>query len=135
MGAPSRRRARTAGAIATLTTLLTTTVAAAITVTALGTTSAGAAVAEPPRPPFYEAPAVLPTTNGAVIRSEKVSFLLDPLDATSLVRNASRVLYRTTNRAGEAIAASGTVLVPTTPWVGAGRPPGDRLRARHPGHG
>lgn len=123
MGAPSRRRAETrgksAGAIATLATLLTTTIA----VTALGTTSAGAVVPEPPRPAFYEAPATLPSTNGAVIRSEKVEFLLDPLDATSLVRNASRVLYRTTNRTGKAIAVSGTVLVPTTPWIGLGSRP------------
>lgn len=119
MGAPSRRRAhtrsRSAGAIATL----------AIFLTALGssTTAADAAVAEPPRPTFYEAPATLPTANGAVIRSEKVSFLLDPLDATSLVRNAQRVLYRTTNRTGKAIAVSGTVLVPTTPWIGLGSRP------------
>ena len=118
MGAPSRRRARTrtrsAGAIATLTILFT----------ALGTTTpAGAVVPEPPRPAFYEAPATLPSANGAVIRSEKVDFLLDPLDATSLVRNAQRVLYRTTNRTGKAIAVSGTVLVPTTPWIGLGSRP------------
>lgn len=117
MGAPSRRRARTAGAIATLTILLTGGL------TALGTTSASAVVPEPPRPAFYEAPATLPATNGAVIRSEKISFLLDPLDATSLVRNAQRVLYRTTNRTGKVVAASGTVLVPTTPWIGLGTRP------------
>lgn len=117
MGAPSRRRTRTSGAIATLTILL------AGALTALATTSADAAVAEPPRPPFYEAPATLPSANGTVIRSERVSFLLDPLDATSLVRNAQRVLYKTTNRTGEAIAASGTVLVPTSPWIGPGSRP------------
>ncbi len=89
----------------------------------LGTTSASAVVPEPPRPPFYEAPATLPGANGAVIRSEKVDFLLDPLDATSLVRGANRVLYKTTNRSGRAIAVSGTVLVPTTPWAGPGSRP------------
>ncbi|MFC7362053.1 lipase family protein [Nocardioides astragali] len=127
MGAPSRRRARTAGAIARpislIITLLTTTIAAAIPVTALGTTSAHAVVPEPPRPAFYEAPATLPGANGAVIRSEHVTFLLDPLDATSLVRNADRILYRTTNRTGTAIAVSGTVLVPSAPWVGVGSRP------------
>ena len=127
MGAPSRRRARTAGAIARpislIITLLTSTIAAAITVTALGTTSAHAVVPEPPRPAFYEAPATLPGANGAVIRSEHVTFLLDPLDATSLVRNADRILYRTTNRTGTAIAVSGTVLVPSAPWVGVGSRP------------
>ena len=52
-----------------------------------------------------------------------MTFLLDPLDATSLVRNAQRVLYTTTNRRGTAIAVSGTVLVPSSPWVGVGSRP------------
>jgi pimeloyl-ACP methyl ester carboxylesterase len=108
--------ARALGAlVATLsTTLLATTLVAAPAV---------AAVDEPPRPAFYEAPATLPSTNGAVIRSEKLTFLLDPLDATSLVRNATRVLYRTTDRTGEPVAVSGTVLVPSSPWIGVGSRP------------
>ncbi|WP_199907430.1 lipase family protein [Nocardioides terrigena] len=108
--------ARALGAlVATLsTTLLATTLAAAPAVSA---------VDEPPRPAFYEAPATLPSTNGAVIRSEKLTFLLDPLDATSLVRNATRVLYRTTDRTGQPIAVSGTVLVPSSPWIGVGSRP------------
>ena len=105
--------------IASLVSLLTAT----FVVGALGTPTAGAVVPEPTRPAFDEAPAVLPSANGAVIRSEKVAFLLDPLDATSLVRNAQRVLYRTTNRTGQAIAVSGTVLVPTEPWIGLGTRP------------
>ena len=94
------------------------------------TPTAGAVVPEPPRPAFYEAPAVLPSANGAVIRSEKIAFLLDPLDATSLVRNAQRVLYRTTNRTGEAIAVSGTVLVPDDHRGSAPAPA--RSSATHP---
>lgn len=105
--------------LASLVTLLTTT----FVVGALGTPTASAVVPEPPRPAFYETPAVLPSANGAVIRSEKLSFLLDPLDATSVVRNAQRVLFRSTSRAGKAIAVSGTVLVPTTPWIGVGSRP------------
>lgn len=120
--AASRRRThargRTARVIASLVTLLSTTIAAS----ALAP-SATAAVVEPPRPAFYEAPATLPATNGAVIRSEKMTFLLDPLDATSLVRDARRVLYRTTNRTGRPIAVSGTVLVPRSPWIGLGSRP------------
>src|SRR6476660_1186829 len=99
------------------------TLTATLAVGGLSTSTATAVVPEPSRPAFYEAPAVLPSTNGAVIRSEKVAFLLDPLDATSLVRNAQRVLYRSTNRAGEPIAVSGTVLVPTSPWIGVGSRP------------
>lgn len=105
----------------TLFSALATLVASAIVVVA--PSSANAVVDEPPRPAFYEAPATLPAANGALIRSERMTFLLDPLDATSLVRNATRVLYKTTNRAGEAIAVSGTVLVPTAPWVGLGTRP------------
>ncbi|KQV65011.1 lipase [Nocardioides sp. Root122] len=116
-------RGSSARAIASLLTLLTLLAATLTGVLALGTTPAGAVVPEPPRPAFYEAPATLPSANGAVIRSEKVDFLLDPLDATSLVRDANRVLYRTTNRAGTAIATSGTVLVPKAPWIGIGTRP------------
>jgi pimeloyl-ACP methyl ester carboxylesterase len=90
---------------------------------ALAPTTAHAAVAEPPRPAFYETPASLPSANGALIRSEAMTFLLDPLDVTSLVRNAKRVLYKSTNRAGKAIAVSGTVLVPNAPWIGVGSRP------------
>ncbi|MDT0185236.1 lipase family protein [Microbacterium sp. ARD31] len=116
MESTSSRRRSTAALLAVLASL-------AVSVASLSATPASAVVAEPPRPAFYEAPATLPGTNGAVIRSEKVDFLLDPLDATSLVRNANRVLYRTTNRTGRAIAASGTVLVPKAPWVGVGSRP------------
>ena len=116
-------RGSSARAFASLLTLLTMLTATLTGVLALGTTPAGAVVPEPPRPAFYEAPATLPSANGAVIRSEKVDFLLDPLDATSLVRDAKRVLYRTTNRAGTAIATSGTVLVPKAPWIGIGTRP------------
>lgn len=90
---------------------------------AVPASSAQAQVDEPPRPAFYEAPATLPAANGAVIRSEPMRFLLDPLDATSLVRTARRVLYRSTNRKGEAMAVSGTVLVPNSPWIGLGKRP------------
>ncbi len=123
MAATSRRRThargRSARAIASLFTVLTATLVTG----ALAPTTAHAAVAEPPRPAFYETPATLPSANGALIRSEAMTFLLDPLDVTSLVRNAKRVLYRSTNRAGKAIAVSGTVLVPNAPWIGVGSRP------------
>lgn len=123
MAATSRRRThargRSARAIASLFTILTATLVTG----ALAPTTAHAAVAEPPRPAFYEPPASLPSANGALIRSEPMTFLLDPLDVTSLVRNAKRVLYKSTNRAGRAIAVSGTVLVPNAPWIGVGSRP------------
>lgn len=123
MAATSRRRThargRSARAIASLFTILTATLVTG----ALAPTTAHAAVAEPPRPAFYETPASLPSANGALIRSEAMTFLLDPLDVTSLVRNAKRVLYKSTNRAGRPIAVSGTVLVPNAPWIGVGSRP------------
>ena len=123
MAATSRRRThargRSARAIASLFTILTATLVTG----AVAPTTAHAAVAEPPRPAFYETPASLPSANGALIRSEAMTFLLDPLDVTSLVRNAKRVLYKSTNRAGRAIAVSGTVLVPNAPWIGVGSRP------------
>ena len=123
MAATSRRRThargRSARAIASLFTILTATLVTG----ALAPTTAHAAVAEPPRPAFYETPASPPSANGALIRSEPMTFLLDPLDVTSLVRNAKRVLYKSTNRAGRAIAVSGTVLVPNAPWIGVGSRP------------
>jgi pimeloyl-ACP methyl ester carboxylesterase len=108
---------------ATLSTLLSTALTIMFALVAISTSPAQAAVDEPPRPAFYETPGTLPSANGTVIRSEKMTFLLDPLDATSLVRNAQRVLYKTTNRTGKAIAVSGTVLVPNAPWVGLGSRP------------
>lgn len=98
------------------------TFAAAALVAATLTAAPAGAVDEPPRPPFYEAPAALPDHDGDVIRSERLAYLLDPLDASSLVKDSTRVLYRTTDRTGEPIATSGTVLLPRAPWSG----PGDR---------
>lgn len=98
-------------------------VVALLLVALVGTGPAGATVDEPPRPPFYEAPATLPADNGAVIRSQPMTFLLDPLDATSLVRNARRVLYRSTDRTGRPVAVSGTVLLPRSRWIGPGSRP------------
>jgi hypothetical protein len=98
-------------------------VATTLLVLLAGTGPVTATVEESPRPAFYEAPAALPSTDGAVIRSEPMAFLLDPLDATSLVRQARRVLYRSTDRSGQAMAVSGTVLVPDAPWLGPGSRP------------
>lgn len=114
------RRSRPTGALV-LTSCFAVVVA--LVVAMLGAAPANAVVDEPPRPTFYEAPAVLPSRNGDVIRSEQLAFLLDPLDATSLVRNARRVLYRSTDRTGTAIAVSGTVLLPKSRWVGLGSRP------------
>lgn len=116
MAVTARNRARTVAALA----LTVTASLAAALVTAV---PAHAVVEEPPRPAFYEAPAVLPANNGDVIRSEKMTFLLDPLDTSSLVKQSWRIMYKTTNRAGKPIAVTGTVLVPNSRWLGFGSRP------------
>ncbi|WP_212723131.1 lipase family protein [Nocardioides jishulii] len=79
--------------------------------------------AEPPRPAFYEAPATLPAANGDLIRSEKLDLLLDPAGAHTVAFDATRVLYRSTNRTGKPIAVSGSIFVPKAKWVGSGTRP------------
>ena len=116
MAVTARSRVRTVVALAM-------SVAASSAMALVAVAPAQAAVEEPPRPAFYEAPATLPANNGDVIRSEKMTFLLDPLDTSSLVKQSWRIMYKSTNRAGKAIAVTGTVLVPNSPWVGVGTRP------------
>ncbi|MFD6654980.1 alpha/beta fold hydrolase [Streptomyces parvus] len=54
----------------------------------------------------------LPDSNGDVISSEPGVFHLDPLKAVKVDANVQRIMYRTTDRTGMPIAATGTVLVP-----------------------
>lgn len=78
---------------------------------------------EPTRPAFYEPPASIPATPGTLIRSEPAPFLLDPLDLTSSLVTATRVMYSSTDGQGRPIAVTGTVFVPKTPYVGASTRP------------
>ncbi|WP_220451234.1 lipase family protein [Nocardioides dongkuii] len=74
-------------------------------------------------PGFYEAPAQLPPANGDLIRSEPMTYTLDPAGATTVGFTSSRMLYRSTDRTGKPIAVSGSVIVPKKPWAGAGPRP------------
>ncbi len=111
---PFRRRAARAAA---------TAVSVALGVATFSAVAPAQGAVEPPRPAFYEAPASLPARNGDVIRQQAQPFLLDPLKASSLVRDSRRMMYRTTDRTGKAIAVTGTVFVPKTAWVGRGKRP------------
>ncbi|WP_329394585.1 lipase family protein [Streptomyces melanogenes] len=77
--------------------------------------SCGEAAADPLRP---QRAAHLPAANGDAISSESAVFYLDPLKAIKVNANVHRIMYRTTDRAGRAIAVTGTVLIPTTPRAG-----------------
>ncbi|MDO5498926.1 MAG: lipase family protein [Propionibacteriaceae bacterium] len=89
---------------------------------ALGTPSPAYAV-DQDRPAFYQTPADLPAENGAVIRSEPMTYRLDPAQVNTVVMNSWRVLYKSTDRAGQPIAVSGTIMVPKTRWTGRGERP------------
>jgi len=89
--------------------------------TAGATTVTGAP--EPARPAFYEPPAVVPATPGAVIRTEPATFFLDPLGLSGLGLTATRVMYASKDRLDRSIAVTGTIFEPKAPWVGVGARP------------
>jgi hypothetical protein len=96
---------------------------AAFVIGALGITAC-----DPPTPDqdaFYTPPSPLPAAQaGDVLRSRASVFTLDPLNHTPVSGvTSTQVLYRSTNAMGQANAVSGTVLVPTTPWLGGGARP------------
>ncbi|MFJ9411424.1 alpha/beta fold hydrolase [Streptomyces sp. NPDC101393] len=59
-------------------------------------------------------PAALSAGNGDVLSSEPGVFHLDPLKAFKVNASVHRIMYRTTDRSGKAIAVTGTVLNPGT---------------------
>ncbi|MFC8079654.1 alpha/beta fold hydrolase [Streptomyces sp. NPDC057307] len=77
------------------------------------TVPAGDAVAAG-QPLPQQRPMALPAANGDVLSSEPGVFHLDPLKAFKAKATAHRIMYRTTDRVGKAIAVTGTVLNPTT---------------------
>lgn len=109
-------------------------VSAGLAVLALGTgpavavpTSAGASAATslsvptPDNDPFYTPPAGYGAkANGTILRSRSIvaTTLSVPLPARSW-----QLLYKSLDQHGKATAEVATVLVPLTPWTGAGRRP------------
>lgn len=67
---------------------------------------------ELPTSAFYELPAQLPATPGTVIRTEPAKFYLDPLRLTAAPATVTRMMFSSTDRHGEPIALTGTVLQP-----------------------
>lgn len=71
---------------------------------------------------FYTPPAPLPAGKpGSLIRREPMTAYGMP--GVPLPAKAWRIMYRSTSATGKAIAVTGTVLVPKTPWTGVGRRP------------
>lgn len=99
------------------------TIAAGIA--AIGLAVAGLAVGPPASAAtdFYVPPTTIAGNPGDLIRSEKSTFYLDPLRAIKAPATAQRVMYVSTGLAGEKTAVTGTVLTPTTAWLGTGPRP------------
>lgn len=79
----------------------------------------------PDQDPFYTPPDPLPAAApGDVLRARPATFTLDPVALTPVpLVDSWQVLYRSESATGQPIAVSGTVLVPTTPWLGLGPRP------------
>ncbi|RUQ42434.1 lipase, partial [Micrococcus sp. HSID17227] len=73
--------------------------------------------------PFYLPPTTLPSTPGALIRTEPTAFYLDPVRLVQVPAHATRIMYASQDAQGRPIAVTGTVLTPTAPWTGAGERP------------
>jgi alpha-beta hydrolase superfamily lysophospholipase len=81
------------------------------------------AATEPPRPAFYEVPATVSGAAGDVLRTQPLTFSVDPAGLSTLVMTSTRVMYVSTDRTGATYAVTGSILVPKTPWIGVGRRP------------
>jgi dienelactone hydrolase len=75
-------------------------------------------------PAFYTPPASLPSANGALVRSEPLPLALSlPGLNGPLPGRATRIMYKSTDSTGQAVAITGAYLEPTAKWTGAGARP------------
>jgi pimeloyl-ACP methyl ester carboxylesterase len=82
----------------------------------LALTAVGARQPKPaPKTAFYDPPGDVPSTPGTVIRTEPAKFYLDPLRIVPAPARVERVMFASTDRLGDPIAVTGTVLTPTRP--------------------
>ena len=76
-------------------------------------------------PAFYTPPAQLPATNGALIRHEPLplGLSLPGLDGRPLPGTATRLMYKSTDSDGRAVAVTGAYIEPSAKWEGDGPRP------------
>ncbi|WP_435849466.1 lipase family protein [Streptomyces tibetensis] len=100
--------------------------------TATVTAATGAATAAEPVvsrgvsiPAFYTPPTQLPATNGALIRQEPLplGLSLPGLDGRPLPGTATRLMYKSTDSDGRAVAVTGAYIEPSAKWEGDGPRP------------
>ncbi|GAA0917702.1 lipase family protein [Virgisporangium aurantiacum] len=101
--------------------LLALTVGTATAVATLGVAEPAAAATVPA---FYTPPATLPAANGALVRTEPLPLALSLPGITGpLPGRATRIMYRTTDSTGAAVAVTGAYIEPAAPWWGGGARP------------
>jgi hypothetical protein len=77
-----------------------------------------------PIPAFYTPPATLPAADGALIRTEPLPLALRlPGITSAMPGSATRIMYKSTDSAGQPVAVTGAYLEPAAPWLGLGPRP------------
>ncbi|GGN64019.1 triacylglycerol lipase [Actinoplanes lobatus] len=75
-------------------------------------------------PAFYTPPAVLPASNGTLIRTEPLKLALSlPGITGTLPGKATRIMYRSTDAGGGPVAVTGAYIEPSAAWRGPGARP------------
>ncbi|MFC7993497.1 lipase family protein [Streptomyces pilosus] len=76
-------------------------------------------------PAFYTPPAELPAGNGVLVRHEplRLGLSLPGLDGRTLPGTATRLMYTSTDSAGQPVAVTGAYIEPSAAWKGAGPRP------------
>ena len=84
---------------------------------------APASASAAPSAHFYTPPTLSSQEPGAIIRSEPMSAVLDPVLRTPYDATATRIMYVSTDLDGAPIPVTGSVITPNRPWDGAGPRP------------
>ncbi|WP_405392699.1 triacylglycerol lipase [Streptomyces sp. NBC_01102] len=76
-------------------------------------------------PTFYNPPSELPSANGALIRTEPLPLGLSipGLNGRPMPGTATRLMYRSTDSAGQPVAVTGAYIEPSAAWKGTGPRP------------
>ncbi|MER5477616.1 lipase family protein [Streptomyces sp. NPDC002734] len=73
---------------------------------------------------FYTPPATLPAQNGALVRTEPLPLAISlPTLGGPFPGKATRLMYRSTDSAGQPVAVTGAYVEPTAQWRGGGARP------------
>ncbi|MFE7109280.1 lipase family protein [Streptomyces sp. NPDC057575] len=76
-------------------------------------------------PAFYTPPAQLPSADGALVRTEALplGLRIPGLDGRPMPGTATRLMYKSTDSAGQPVAVTGAYIEPSAAWKGSGPRP------------